>query len=194
MKRLLSLLFACLATVAIQAQIMKCHIDGPANVRQHPNTKSAVMGSIKNGMVATVSHVQGNMWKIHSVQSPRGGSAYTGHVVGYYTHRQNLIFDIKDNSRSTHQKNPSHGNSYSWLQGQWRYTSQYGTVNVYITGSKIKVYYGMQLDYNGSYSITQGSGKYAGYTVLKYPGSFIILNSQNQRLYAEDGVAFNKVK
>lgn len=68
-----------------------CIIDGPANVRQQPNTKSAVMGSIRNGMMATVSHVSGNMYKIHEVVSTDGRRAYTGKVIGYYTHRQNLV-------------------------------------------------------------------------------------------------------
>lgn len=100
MKKLLFLLFACLALTA-QAQVITCHIDGPANVRQQPNTSSRIMGSIKNQMVATVSHVSGNMWRIHSVHNPAAGyvPAYTGKVVGYYTHRQNLIFDIDDSPR-----------------------------------------------------------------------------------------------
>ena len=86
MKKILSLLLALFIAITLQAQTVTCHIDGPANVRQQANTKSAVMGSIKNGMVATVSHASGNMWKIHEVHNPRGGSAYTGKVVGYYTH------------------------------------------------------------------------------------------------------------
>lgn len=100
MKKLLFLLFVCLATAfSVQAQKQTCHIDGPANVRQQPNTSSAIMGKIKNHMVATVSHVSGNMWRIHSVYNPNGGSAYTGNVIGYYTHSQNLIFDIDNSPR-----------------------------------------------------------------------------------------------
>lgn len=101
MKKLLSLLIACLTAIAIQAQIISCHIDGPANVRQQPNTKSPVMGSIKNRMVAKVSHISGNMWKIHEVYNPQGGQAYTGKVIGYYTHKQNLIFDMGGNATSS---------------------------------------------------------------------------------------------
>ena len=100
MKKLLLLLFVCLtAAIAVRAQVQTCHIDGPANVRQQPNTSSAVMGRIKNRMVATVSHVSGNMWRIHNVYNPNGGSAYTGNVIGYYTHSQNLIFDINNAPR-----------------------------------------------------------------------------------------------
>lgn len=101
MRRIVLFLIACVAAIAMQAQIIKCHIDGPANVRQQANTKSAVVGSIKNGMVAEVSQYQGNMYKIHSVYNPYGGSAYTGKVVGYYTHRQNLIFDMSNSSNNS---------------------------------------------------------------------------------------------
>lgn len=68
-----------------------CIIDGPANVRELPNTKSAVMGSIRNGMMATVSHVSGNMYQIHQVVSTDGRKEYSGKVIGYYTHRQNIV-------------------------------------------------------------------------------------------------------
>lgn len=136
--KLLSLLLTCLMTITLQAQTIKCHIDGPANVRQQPNTKSAVMGSIKNGMVATVSHESGNMWKIRQVSNPHGGSAYTGKVIGYYTHKQNLIFDMgnsQGNSSISNSVSRSSGNAsiLASLRGTWEGTGTVDGANVVLT-------------------------------------------------------------
>ena len=113
--------------VVLQAGQRKCHIDGPANVRQQPDTKSAVMGSIKNGMVAIVSHTSGNIWKIHAVYNPNGGQAYTGNIVGYYTHKQNLIFDMDGSSDSNSYSSSSSG-SKDWdalLDSYEQYVDKY---------------------------------------------------------------------
>lgn len=196
------------AVMAVQAQTVTCHIDGPANVRQQPNTKSAVMGSIKNGMVATVSQVNGNMWKIHEVHNPRGGSAYTGRVVGYYTHRQNLIFDMGGNDggayspRSSTTSNNKQSSGRSWMYGTWRY----GRCQFKITANNLTIISEGQNVYSGPYEYKSGEGtnwnlitfipKNATSLLITYRRvpSMILANSAQKRLYFDIGEPMIKVK
>lgn len=201
MKRFLTLILACLAAVVtLQAQTVTCHIDGPANVRQQANTKSPVMGSIKNGMVATVSHAQGNMWKIHEVHNPRGGSAYTVKAVGYYTHKQNLVFDMDDTPDYSGSSNSSNGsssssgsgsNNYAWMNGTWKY----GPVQVQVTSTRLTIYDSGQKVYTGSYEVNPGSGDEGwGLVTFNDGPRMIIFNGNAKKLYFDVGKPMLKVK
>lgn len=106
MKKLLSLIVVLVAFVSLATAQTTCRIDGPANVRQSPSGSSKVMGSIRNGCIAEVSHAAGDWWYIHNVYSKDNRSAYSGYAIGYYTHRQNLIFNSSSKSSSGNSSNP----------------------------------------------------------------------------------------
>lgn len=207
MRKFLIILFSFwVAVLTMQAQTVTCHIDGPANVRQQADTKSAVMGSIKNGMVATVSHASGNMWKIHEVHNPRGGSAYTGKVVGYYTHKQNLVFDMDDNGyepqSSSSSSSSSHSSGYSWMYGTWKYSS----TQIKLSANNLTIYSDGQKVYSGSYEFDPGEGK--EYTLVSFipnnavsmliqygrvPNYFLV-NIPQKKLYFDMGKPMQKIK
>ncbi len=116
MKKFLSIIVLLVAFVSMAAaQRVTCRIDGPANVRQSASGSSKVMGSIRNGSIAEVSHASGDWWYIHNVYSRNGGSAYTGYAIGYYTHRQNLIFD---NGRTSSNNGGNSSNPFSKLSSK----------------------------------------------------------------------------
>ncbi|WP_407404225.1 hypothetical protein [Sodaliphilus sp.] len=82
----------------------------------------------------------------------------------------------------------------AWAQGQWRYISAYGAVNIYISGSNMKVYFGTQLAYSGRYTYDNGSGFGDGWERLLYPDGFVLIDSREQRLYYDKGIPMQHVK
>lgn len=99
-----------------------------------------------------------------------------------------------DGTTSKKPKTTSTTKSQTWMQGQWRYVSQYGTVNIYITGNTMKVYFDSQCAYSGSYSYRKGSEFSDGWERLVYPDGWIYVNSSTKKLYYDKGEPMTKVK
>lgn len=77
-----------------------------------------------------------------------------------------------------------------WIQGTWVYPSSYGTSKVVINGDNIAVYIDGSLVYNGSYVIEDGNLVYNRHNGMS---DYIILDSNSQRLKADETTYFNRV-
>jgi len=76
-----------------------------------------------------------------------------------------------------------------WIQGTWVYPSSYGTSKVVINGDNIAVYMDGSLVYNGSYVIEDGNLVYNRHNGMS---DYIIIDSNSQRLKADETTYFNK--
>ena len=107
-----------------------------------------------------------------------------------------------DDRNSSYSRNYSSQNNIpSWLQGHWRHIESGNySVNVYIEGSILKVYftemYGRpQLAYNGTFTYSRNNSHLNGWDCINYTDSYILVDSRSQVLVWDDGrTPYTKVR